>query len=46
MSEPLKEVTVKVADRVSDGKGGFIEAGEKVKVPAASVQSLKDKGLI
>lgn len=43
---PKAQMTVKAADTVADGKGGFLPVGAKFEpVDAAARKSLADKGL-
>jgi hypothetical protein len=37
---------VLIADTVSDGRGGYLAVGASVEAPAATIESLKEKGLI
>lgn len=39
-------LVVLVANAISDGKGGYLPKGEEVKADAATLASLKAKGLI
>lgn len=39
------QIVVKVGGKISDGKGGFLEAGEPLP-EGCDTESLKDKGLI
>ena len=41
-----KAPRVKVADAVSDGKGGFLPIGAEVNAPADTIASLKEKGFV
>ena len=46
MAEKLVEVTVKEDGVIYNGKGGFCESGDKIKVPEETAKSLKARKLV